>query len=502
MPACVSGPAPSPAEGRLSEAEERFERKRRGYGLVLGPLAFVLLLAFPPATLGVPAAKLLAVFAWVLVWWITEAIPLPATAILGPALTVVLGVAPAKEAFAAFGDPIIFLFLGSFLLAGAMSAHGLDRRIARAILAIPAASASPRRVVVTFLALSAALSMWLSNSATTAMLYPIALGTLGSLSEGAGRSPLARALLLACAYGASAGGIGTPVGSPPNLVAIGQLSTLAGVRVGFVPWLLVALPILLAMVGGAALVLGTRGGAAEPLLPAAAEPEARRPWTAGERSVAVAVLATVACWVGPGLLALVLGAEHPVALSLGRALPEGAVAVLGASLLFVLPGGAGRGRAMGWNEAAKIDWGTLLLFGGGLSLGAAMFRTGLSGALGHGLVEATGVSTLAGLTIVFSVFSIFFTEVTSNTAAATMLIPLAIASAQAAGVSPLEPSLGCALGCSMAFMLPVATPPNAIVYGSGLVPVTQMVRAGFRLNLLACVVIPAGVLFLVPIVLR
>lgn len=498
----ASLPDTSPPEGRLSEAEERFERMRRSVGLVLGPLAFFVLLAFPPAALPVAAAKLLAVVAWVLVWWITEAVPLPATAILGPALTVVLGVAPAKEAFAAFGDPIIFLFLGSFLLAGAMSAHGLDRRIARAILAIPAASSSPRRVVVTFLALSAALSMWLSNSATTAMLYPIALGTLGTLSEGSGRSPLARALLLACAYGASVGGVGTPVGSPPNLVAIGQLSALAGIRVGFVPWLLVALPILLAMVAATALVLGWNGGGAAPVRPVAAESGGTRPWTTGERSVAVAVLATVSCWVGPGLLALLLGAEHPVALSLGRALPEGAVAVLGASLLFLLPGGAGGSRAMSWGEATKIDWGTLLLFGGGLSLGAAMFRTGLSEALGHGLVGATGVSTLAGLTIVFSVFSIFFTEVTSNTAAATMLIPLAIASAQAAGVSPLEPSLGCALGCSMAFMLPVATPPNAIVYGSGLVPITQMVRAGFRLNLLACVVIPAGVLLLVPLVLR
>lgn len=505
MPARVSDSAPSPAEGRLSEAEERFERKRRSVGLVLGPLAFVLLLAFPPAALSAPAAKLLAVVAWVLVWWITEAIPLPATAILGPALTVVLGVASAKEAFAAFGDPIIFLFLGSFLLAGAMSSHGLDRRIARTILAFPAASSSPRRVVVTFLALSAALSMWLSNSATTAMLYPIALGTLGTLGalgERAGRSPVARTLLLACAYGASAGGIGTPVGSPPNLVAIGQLSTLAGIRVGFVPWLLVAVPILLAMVAAMAVVLGMRGDGAVPERPVAAEPGESRPWTAGERSVAVAVLATVACWVGPGLLALLLGAEHPVPASLGRALPEGAVAVLGASLLFLLPGGAGRDRALSWGEATRIDWGTLLLFGGGLSLGAAMFRTGLSEALGHGIVGATGVSTLAGLTIVFSVFSIFFTEVTSNTAAATMLVPLAIASAQAAGVSPLEPTLGCALGCSMAFMLPVATPPNAIVYGSGLVPISQMVRAGYRLNLLACVIIPAGVLLLVPLVLR
>jgi sodium-dependent dicarboxylate transporter 2/3/5 len=502
MPAADRPSAP-PAEGRLSEAEERFERRRRSVGLAAGPLAFALLLAFPPASLAPPAARLLAVVAWVLVWWITEAVPLPATAVLGPALTVVLGVASAKEAFAAFGDPIIFLFLGSFLLAEAMSVHGLDRRIASAILAIPAASASPRRVVFTFLALAAGLSMWLSNSATTAMLYPIALGTLGTLEGGATRSPLARALLLACAYGASVGGVGTPVGSPPNLVAIGQLETLAGLRVGFVPWLLVAIPVMLVMTAGTGLVLGARLGGRLPAGPNAG-PTARPPGPmgAGERSVAFAVLFTVACWVGPGVVSLLLGVEHAVAAALARALPEGAVAVLGAGLLFVLPGGAGRGRALTWPEATRIDWGTLLLFGGGLSLGAAMFRTGLSETLGNSLVGATGVSTTVGLTVVFSVFSIFFTEVTSNTAAATMLVPLAIASARAAGVSPLEPSLGCALGCSMAFMLPVATPPNAIVYGSGLVPVAFMARTGIWMNLVASVVVPAGVLLLVPLVLR
>ncbi len=498
-------PEPATPESRLSEGEELFDRRRKGFGLVAGPAAFALLLAFPPASLPAGPGRLLAVVAWVLVWWITEAVPLPVTAVLGPALTVVLGVVPVREAFSPFGDPIIFLFLGSFLLARGMSVHGLDRRLARAVLAVPAASSSPVRVVVTFAVLAAALSMWLSNSATTAMLYPIALGVLGTLeTDGSRPRALQRALLLACAYGASAGGIGTPVGSPPNLVAIGQLSTLAGIQVGFVPWLLVALPVTAAMIGVVALVLGGplgRGGTAPP---APAAPPARPgPMTAGERSVTAAFLVTVSLWVAPGLVSLALGPGHPVAAALGRALPEGAVAVLGATLLFVLPaGGGGRRFALDWAEAARIDWGTLLLFGGGLSLGGAMFRTGLSESLGHGLVSATGVSTTAGLTVVFAVFSIFFTEVTSNTAAATMLVPLAIASAQAAGASPLEPALGCALGCSMAFMLPVATPPNAIVYGSGLVPVATMARNGIWLNLAACVLIPAGVLLLAPLVLR
>ena len=495
--------APSPAEGRLSEAEERFERQRRRVGLVLGPALFAVLLLAPPPGLAPEAGRLLAVVAWVLVWWITEAGPLPVTAVLGPALAVLLGVASAKEAFAPFGDPIIFLFLGSFLLAEAMSAHRLDRRLAGLILSVPAASSSPRRIVVSFLAIAAALSMWLSNSATTAMLYPIALGTLGSLEGGAGRSPLARRLLVACAYGASIGGIGTPVGSPPNLVAIGQLSTLAGIRVGFVPWMLVAIPILLAMAGATALVLGAGHGLRLAAgVSRASTPGPRGPMGTGERSVAFAVAATVVGWVGPGVLSLLLGAEHPLPTALARALPEGVVAVLGAGLLFVLPGGGERGRALTWPEATRIDWGTLLLFGGGLSLGAAMFRTGLSEALGRGLVGATGVGTTVGLTVVFSIFSIFFTEVTSNTAAATMLVPLAIASAGAAGVSPLEPALGCAIGCSMAFMLPVATPPNAIVYGSGLVPITFMAQSGLRMNLLASLLVPAGVLLLVPLVLR
>ena len=505
VPAAEPSSAPPPAEGRLSEAEALFERRRRRVGLVLGPAAFALLLAFPPGDLGPAAGRLLAVVAWVLVWWITEAVPLPVSAILGPALSVVLGVVPVREAFAPFGDPIIFLFLGSFLLAEAMSVHGLDRRIAWAILSIPGASASPRRVIATFVILSAALSMWLSNSATTAMLYPIALGTLGALEPGGlRRSPFATSILLACAYGSSIGGIGTPVGSPPNLVAIGQLSSLAGLQVGFVPWLLVALPVTAAMAVAAALLMGRRlGPSARFERGAGLASRPRGTMSAGEKSVTFAVLATVAGWVGPGLVALVLGQGHAVSAALSRALPEGAVAVLGAGLLFVLPaGGVERRRALAWADAARIDWGTLLLFGGGLSLGGAMFRTGLSEALGHGLVGSTGVSTTIGLTVVFAVFSIFFTEVTSNTAAATMLVPLAIASAQAAGVSPLEPALGCALGCSMAFMLPVATPPNAIVYGSGLVPVTTMALAGIWMNLTACVVIPAGVLLLVPLVFR
>jgi sodium-dependent dicarboxylate transporter 2/3/5 len=216
-----------------------------------------------------------------------------------------------------------------------------------------------------------------------------------------------------------------------------------------------------------------------------------------EKNVLGAFALTVALWVLPGVLALLLGTDSAAARQVQRLFPESVVAVLGASLLFVLPVDWRERRfTLRWSEAVRIDWGTLLLFGGGLSLGAAMFRTGLAEAIGQGIVRATGAQSLAALTVLFTLLAIVLTETTSNTAAATMVAPLAIAAAQAAGVSPVPPAMGVALGASMAFMLPVSTPPNAIVYGSGCVPITVMLRLGTLLDLASAIVVPAGVLFL------
>jgi sodium-dependent dicarboxylate transporter 2/3/5 len=204
---------------------------------------------------------------------------------------------------------------------------------------------------------------------------------------------------------------------------------------------------------------------------------------------------TVAAWVGPGLLAVALGPEAALAKELQRLLPEPVVALFGAGLLFVLPvDWRARRFTLEWREAGRIDWGTLMLFGGGLALGGAMFRTGLAASLGNGLVAWTGSDSLVSLTCLFCWVAIVLTETTSNTATATMLAPLAIAAAQAAGVSPVPPAMAVALGASMAFMLPVSTPPNAIVYGSGCVPITTMARHGLVLDLVSAAVIPVGVL--------
>lgn len=491
---------PLPAEVEAEVPTGQLDRTRRTLGLALGPLAALVLLAFPIGGVSAQAARLAAVVALVVIWWITEAVPLPVTALLGPALSVVLGVVTVKDAFSPFGDPVIFLFLGGFLIAQGMTVHGLDRRIALGILASRWVAGHPARVLAGFAVLAAGLSMWLSNTATTAMLYPIAMGVLGASpalgrTEG-GRRTFATGLLLVCAYGSSIGGIGTPVGTPPNIIAMGQLEKLAGVRIGFLPWMAYGVPVMLGMLAFALLyVRFTFPAPAGSALDVAAVRSQRRALgslTRGERNVAVAFVVAVVGWVGPGLLTAALGASHPLAARLASALPESVVAMVAAGLLFVLPvDWRARRFTVTWRQGSDLDWGTLLLFGGGLSLGAAMFQTGLAAALGHGLTRLSGARSETALLVLFTAIAVYLTEVTSNTATATMLVPLAIAAAQAAGVDPTLPAVGCALGCSMAFMLPVATPPNAIVYGSGKVPITHMAWSGFWLNIAACVLIPS-----------
>ena len=475
------------------EAASAFDATRRRAAFWLGPLAFVAILALPSA-LAPGAHRLAAVMALVMIFWIGEPIPLPVTSLLGPALAVLLGVSGARDAFAPFGDPVIFLFLGSFLLAEALRVHGLDRRIALAILSAPGVAASPVRLRIAVALVTAGISMWISNTATAAMMLPIALGLVRALAA-AGSTESPRALLLLVGMAASLGGIATPVGTPPNMIALGVLERQGGVALGFLPFMAVGVPLSLTLL--AVTLAAVRWLVPKPAVAADvsgyvdAERRALPPWGAGQWACATAFALAVTLWIAPGVIALLSGGKGSARLD------ESVVAVAAAILLFLWPVG-GR-AALTWEDGMRIDWGTLLLFGGGLSLGKMMFDTGLAAFVGRAGVEATGVTTLWGLTALALATTIVLTEIASNTATVTMLAPLVIALAGEMGVPVTPPLLAVAFGASMGFMFPVGTPPNAIVYGTGLVPLTSMMRIGVMVDILGFFVILAVLRTLCPL---
>ena len=475
------------------EAGSAFDATRRRIAVWAGPLAFALVLA-SPIGLDPAAHRLAAVMALVMLFWIGEPIPLAATSLLGPALAVALGVAPAREAFAPFGDPVIFLFLGSFLLAEALRVHGLDRRIALAILALPGVAASPARLRIAMGIVTAGISMWISNTATAAMMLPIALGLVRALAA-AGSTESPRALLLIVGMAASLGGMATPVGTPPNLIALGVLERQGGPELGFVPFMAIGVPLSLALLAVVLAAVRWTAPRAAAGADVSAYVEAERrglpAWGAGQWACAVAFAFAVVLWIAPGVFTLATGRRAPAALD------ESVVAIAAAVLLFAWP--VGDRRALTWEDGSRIDFGTLLLFGGGLSLGKMMFDTGLAAFFGRGAVEATGVTTLWGLVALALATTIVLTEVASNTATVTMLAPLVLALAAELGVPVVPPLLAVAFGASMGFMFPVGTPPNAIVYGTGLVPLVSMMRLGVVVDLVGFAVIFAVLRLLCPL---
>lgn len=495
----------------LSELESRFEQYRRVLGLTLAPLAFggVWLAEF--SSLSPQAHRLAAVMAGVVVLWVTEALPMPVTALIGASLAVVLRVAPAKVAFAPFADPIMFLFIGSFILARAIFLNRLDRRLAFGVLSLRAIGTHPSRILFAYGAVTACMSGWISNTATTAMMFPIGLSILGFLFEQqrAGGAKINRryatGMMLMTSFAASIGGLATPIGTPPNLIGLGFIRELLGHEIPFVSFSFFGAPIVLLLFlflfaylnflcpAGQREIAGSRE-----LL--AAERRRLGPWTAGQRSTLAAFLVTVAMWVVPGLIAFVAGIDSDLYQAVNGSLPEAVAAILGASLLFLLPGDCG-GKAINWREAEKIEWGIVLLYGGGFALGVLSNETGLAKAIGEGIASLLPLadSPLA-LLVATTLVATLISEATSNTASATIVVPVAISIAQAFGADPLEPALGATFGASLGFMLPVSTPCNAIVFGSGYVPLTRMIRYGLLLDVAGVAVIVTLVHLLTPLV--
>lgn len=478
---------------------------RKKLGFLLGPLFFLLAYFSPLLSQNPKAHRLLAIFFLIVVWWVTECIPIPLTALLIPVFITVFRVASAKEAFAPFANPIIMLFLGSFILARAMSVHALDQKIAYSILSMKKIAHKKSRILFAFGLTTIFLSLWISNTATTAMMFPIALGVLGTFHseiEKKGAPSFRLALLLSLAYSASIGGIGTPIGSPPNLIAIGLLEKLADYRITFFQWMvigfLVLIPMYLFLFFFMKFKLRTEKNSKLSVDLHSFKSSKEAGLSRAQKNVLAAFSVTVFLWTFPGFISLVWGREAPLFLWFQQHFPESVAAIIGAGLLFLLPVNLSRGEfTLSLKEALKIDWGTLLLFGGGLSLGFQMFETGLADVIGKFFISSGGSAASLSLITLFSVaFSVFITELTSNTASANMIIPIIIAISNSASINPLPPVLGSAIGCSFAFMLPVATPPNAIIYGSRMVPLPQMMKFGFWMNIAGIILIWIGIRFI------
>ena len=493
-------------EQRLSPQEERFEKGRRTVGLVLAPAATIIMLLLP---LGLEEQqhKLAAVLLGVVVLWITEPVPIPIGGLIGIAAIVLLGVVTADEALEPFGSSTVFVFIGAFILAQAMLKHGLAQRFAMFVLSLPGVGKSSFRVIIAFGLITCLLSAFVSNTATVAMLLPTAVGILTVIAKlmqdrgvvAADFDPLrlrvGAALLLMLAYGASVGGLLTPVGSPPNLIGRALIEEATGERISFLDWMLMALPICGLMFVALAVVLlllnrpeirqleGVEDWVAE-------EKRQLGRFSVAERNTLIAFTITVILWILPGIVAIVSGTESSAYTTVSDRLDEGIVAVLGASLLFLLPTNWGeREFTLRWSDAAKIDWGTIVLFGSGIIFGSLLESTGLAETIGNGAFDRLGLTSTFLITAFAVALAILVSETTSNTASASVVVPIIIPIAMAAGVNPFVPALAATFAASFGFMLPVSTPQNAVVYGSGAVPITTMIRSGFSFDILGGVLI-------------
>jgi sodium-dependent dicarboxylate transporter 2/3/5 len=493
-------------EQRLTPAEERFEKGRRTVGLFLAPLVTIVFLALPMAI--EPRQQVLAgVLLGVIVLWVTEAVPIPIGGLLGVAVVVFLQVAPVDDVLAPFGSSTIFTFIGAFILAQAMLKHGVARRFAFRILALPRVGRSTTGVIVAFGAITCLLSAFVSNTATVAMLLPTALGILGviaKLMQDRGvvapdfdplRVRVGAAIMLMLAYGASVGGLLTPVGSPPNLIGRGLIEEATGERISFAQWVAMAVPICLLMFVALAFVLLMLNKPEIKRIDGVAEYVAQQRAEMGslsraEKNTLIAFAVTVTLWILPGIVALFAGNDSPVYEAVSDTLDEGMVAVFGAALLYLLPTDwPNREFTLRWRDAAEIDWGTIVLFGTGIIFGSLLADTGLAETIGTSVAGGLGLTSVVAITIFAALLAIIVSETTSNTASAAVVVPIIIPVAVAAGVNPFVPALAATFAASFGFMLPVSTPQNAVVYGSGAVPITNMIRSGVSFDVLGAILI-------------
>jgi sodium-dependent dicarboxylate transporter 2/3/5 len=487
-------------------------------GLVLGlALAIGLQLIPVPEGLSREAWVTASLAILMAVWWATEAIPIPATALLPLVVLPLSGALTMPAAAAPYANPTVLLYLGGFIIALGLERWNLHERVALNI--VSRAGGRPRMLVLGFMAAAAVISMWISNTATALMMIPIAL-SVAHVETGGRKGPFAAALLLGVAYACSIGGVATPVGTPTNLVAIGYLEETAGISVSFLQWMSIGVPVAAIFTPIAWLILTRMAFKVEAVAIGAAAGEVRArlaalgPTTAPEARIALVFGIVALCWIvrQPALDALIAeltrsgAAETLVARVRGLNGTNGdaLIAIAGAIVTFLVPAGGGKGvgqALMDWESAVRLPWGVVLLFGGGLSLADAIDATGLAAWLGSAL---GGLGMLPAILIVLAVVVVivFMSELASNVATVTVFMPVVGALALQGDIDLLTLAMPAALAGSYAFMLPVGTPPNAIAYGTGQMTMAEMIRAGFRLNLAAIALITISSVVLAPLIFR
>jgi sodium-dependent dicarboxylate transporter 2/3/5 len=471
---------------------------RRLLALVGGPVAALLVLLLPaPDGMQPEAWRLVALALWMVVWWLGEAVPIPATALLPIPMMPLFSVAPIKPVAANYGHPLIFLFLGGFLLAASMQRWGLHRRIALTIISLVGTHAGG--IIIGFMLATAFLSMWISNTATTIMMFAVGMSVVEFVSRKTADQRIGRnfgiALMLAIAYSASIGGVGTLIGTPPNALLASFLQNNYDIEIDFFTWMQLGVPVVCVMLPVAWLLL-TRviypvhdlqiGDAGDIIR---SELESLGPFSRAERAVAVVFAFAAIGWIF----------RKPLSDITGLPLSDTAVALMAATALFAWPISLVRGQfALDWETARGVPWGILVLFGGGLALADGFNSTGLAEWIG---AEVAGfdVSTWM-LVLIVMVAIVYLTELTSNTASTATFLPILGAVAVGLGLDPRLLTVPVALGASMAFMMPIATPPNAIVFSYEDMHLDDMVKAGFWLNIAAITVAFAAMYLLAPLV--
>jgi solute carrier family 13 (sodium-dependent dicarboxylate transporter), member 2/3/5 len=504
-------------EENLSSSLKGFEKYRHMTGFFLGPVLFlfILFMNIPASFIDnaktiLPSASAqqiyqlaygtkitLGLLVLMVIWWLSEAVPIPVTALLPGIILPLFHISgvfqgkifqfTAKNILLNYANPIIFLFLSGFLLAAAMQKWKLDKRLTLFILTRGNLANSSKLVLLGMMAISAFLSMWISNTATTAMLLPLGIGILSQSESKIGESNFGRAIMLGIAWAASIGGIGTIIGTPPNGLCVSILGASGIKQFNFIEWMKIGVPIVILFIPIAWIVLlkvfppeiKTIQGGKELVKQ---QRKSLGGWTKGEKLTIIAFVVVVLLWVTNPFWNLIFSKTFSVKLSW---FDENIIALFGALLLFLLPvDWKNQKFVLNWSDSKVVDWGTLLLFGGGIALSDGMLKTGLANLIASSTVSLLGRPSTFVLAFVIIILMELLTEVTSNTAVVSMMIPIIISIARGTGDNPVALSVAATLAASMAFMLPVATPPNALVYGTGYVKITDMVKGGFVLDLL------------------